>query len=271
MVELTPDQAATLRGWFVPDRPGPLVGLHVIQTGNGACWADRWPDPRAVLVETAGNYSFAGEPEALQPADLKPLIAGFVEAPAPFVPLLRAAFSNVKVWDRVILELQTQPHFALPRNWIVRRIDPVDVPHLLELSSETAWVAKTWGGAAGLAASGYAWGSFADDRLISVACTFFLGERYEEIGVATEPGFRGQGLSLACAGALCEDIQRRGRLPSWSTSPDNIASVRVAEKLGFSVQRRDCLYVVGVALPEPARRQPHLLQNEEAAGLPPHP
>lgn len=24
---------------------------------TGACWADRWPNPRALLVETAGNYS----------------------------------------------------------------------------------------------------------------------------------------------------------------------------------------------------------------------
>ncbi|MGH2524013.1 MAG: GNAT family N-acetyltransferase, partial [Anaerolineales bacterium] len=60
----------------------------------------------------------------------------------------------------------------------------------------------------------------------------------------------------ACAGELCNDILDRGRRPSWSTSPDNLASLRVAEKLGFQLQRRDCLYVVGITIPEPSPPPP---------------
>src|ERR687886_807494 len=68
MLLLTPPQTATLRDRFLPDWPGPLVGLHVIQTGHGACFADRWPAPRALLTDTAGNYAFTGDPAALAPA-----------------------------------------------------------------------------------------------------------------------------------------------------------------------------------------------------------
>jgi predicted GNAT family acetyltransferase len=121
------------------------------------------------------------------------------------------------------------------------------------LSPQSFWIAKTWGGPAGLAASGAAWGAFVDGRLVSVACTFFMGERYEEIGVVTEPEHRGQGLSVACTRALCLAIFARGRRPSWTTSPDNTASVRVAEKLGFRLDRHDWLYVAGIPVPEPAR------------------
>lgn len=71
--------------------------------------------------------------------------------------------------------------------------------------------------------------------------------------MVTEPEFRGLGLSVACAGALCEEIRARGRIPSWTTSPDNLASKRVAEKLGFTWQRNDYLYVVGIDVPEPAQ------------------
>jgi RimJ/RimL family protein N-acetyltransferase len=63
-------------------------------------------------------------------------------------------------------------------------------------------------------------------------------------------------LSVACAGALCLDIQNRGRIPSWGTSPDNRASLRVAEKLGFSFRRRDYLYVIGIPVP-PSAQRPH--------------
>jgi RimJ/RimL family protein N-acetyltransferase len=256
MIQLTSNQTATLKNWFLPDRPGPLVGLHVIHTGNGTCWVDCWPSPRAVLVETAGNYSLVGDPEALSPADLKPHIRGFVEAPESFVPLLRAAFASLEVWDRVILELPGRPRFSPARDQLIRRLGSADSAHLQELSPETAWIGKTWGGPTGLAASGSAWGAFAEGRLVSVACSFFVGERYEDLGVVTEPEYRGLGLSAACAGAVCQDIIDRGRQPSWTTSPDNLASLRVAEKLGFSLQRYDCLYVVGLNIPEsPPRRQ----------------
>ena len=33
MLMLTPSQAATLRPWFLPERPGPLVAAHVLETG----------------------------------------------------------------------------------------------------------------------------------------------------------------------------------------------------------------------------------------------
>lgn len=255
MLQLNPTQTATLRDWFVPDRPSWLVGLHVIQTGNGACFVDRWPDPRALLVETAGNYALAGDPDALRPDDLQGRVAGFLDALDRFVPLLQETFPGLQVWERVIYELEGNPSFSPPRDYLIRRLVSTDTHHLWGLSPASGWISKTWGGPPGLASSGYAWGVFAGGRLVSVACTFFLGEAYEDLGVVTEPGFRGLGLSVACAGALCQDVQNRGRRPSWSTSPDNTASLRVAEKLGFSLLRPDRIYVIGASIPEPPRRQ----------------
>lgn len=255
MIQLTLAQIATLKSWFRPDRPGPLIGLHVIHTGHGHGWADRWPAPRALLVETAHNYSLVGDPTVLTSADLKPLISGFVEAPKPFVPLLQETFPDTYEWARVMFELPAQPDFSWPDDFLIRRLHPADTVRLKGLSEETDWISKTWGGPAGLAASGQGWGAFAGTRLVSVACPFFVGEQYEDIGVVTEVGYRGLGLSQACAGAVCQDILDRGRQPSWSTSPDNRASLRVAEKLGFSIQRYDRLYVVGIDIPAPPHHQ----------------
>ena len=251
MILLTPEQTTSLKNWFLPEIPGPLmIGLHVIQTGNGACLADRWPDPRALLVETAGNYTLLGEGQALSPEDLRPHIAGFVDTSEDFVPLLKAAFPKGKKWSRVIFEQQAPPNPTSSRDYLLRRLGSSDTYHLWGLSPKSNWVSKTWGGPAALAASGLAWGAFVADQLASVSCTFFVGEKYEDIGVVTEPQFQGLGLSTACAGALCADIHTRGRQPSWTTSPDNIASIRVAEKLGFVLQRHDHLYVAGISIPE---------------------
>lgn len=254
MIKLASSQFKTLRHWFASERPGPLVGLHVLQTGNGASFADRWPNPRTLLVNTAENYSLTGDSDALTPHDLKLRITGFVEAPERFVSLLRAAFPELKVWDRVVFELKTKPFFSISPKQLIRRLEPADAFYLRGLPPEIHWIWNTWGGPERLAASGYAWGAFSGKRLVSIACSFFVGECFEDIGVVTESEFRGLGLAAACAGKLCEDIQNRGRRPSWSTSPDNLASVRVAEKLGFKRHRHDVLYAVGVSIPEPVRR-----------------
>jgi RimJ/RimL family protein N-acetyltransferase len=251
MIALDRRQTATLRGWFLPERPGPLAGMHVIQTGHGQCWVDRWPQPRAVLVQTGQNYALLGDPDALAPDDLRPHVVGFVDAKEHFLPLLRETFDDMVDWGRVVYSLQIEPRYTLPRGFVIRRLRPDDAHHLEGLSPTTNWVHKTWYNAA--AASGHFWGAFSGEGLISVACTFFLGERYEDVGVATEPEFRGLGLSAACAAKLCEDVRARGRIPSWTTSPENAASVRVAEKLGFTFVRNDHLYVIGIDVPEPTQ------------------
>jgi RimJ/RimL family protein N-acetyltransferase len=253
LVPLTREQLAGLCHWFLPERPGPLIAQHLIATGNGSCLADRWPGPRALVVETGGNYTLAGDPGALDPARLRGLVEGFVEAPAAFEPLLAATARELHEWPRVILTQQDpgRPPPAPRGPHEVRRLGPDDAGPLARLGEDSAWIADTWGGPEGLAAGGTAWGAFAGSRLVAVACPFFVATVYEDLGVATEPGFRRLGLSTACAGAVCQDVRRRGRVPSWTTSPDNTASLRVAAKLGFTLQRRDRLLVVDVPIPVP--------------------
>jgi GNAT superfamily N-acetyltransferase len=266
LLELDRHDTETLSERFLPERPGPLVGMHVIQTGHGRCLADRWPNPRAILVEAARNYALLGDPAALTPEGLRPHVEGFVEAQESFAPLLEAAFGQVTIWERVIFSLRAAPRYALPRGFVVRRLRPEDAPYLEGLGPETNWVYKTWYGATAAASSGYFWGAFAGEGLVCAAGPFFLGQRHEEIGVATEPGFRGLGPGAACSGRLCEEIRGRGRVPSWTTSPDNAASVRVAQKLGFTFARDDRLFVVGINAPEPPRRpaaQPKLRPGTE--------
>ncbi len=249
MLLLTPAQTAALQDWFLPERPGPLVGADVIATGHGRCWVDRWPTPRAVLVETAGNYTLLGNPDVLAPEDIGPHIRGFVDASASFAPLLHAAFPDLQLWPRVIFApLAAAVELPLPTP-AVRRLAAADTPALGGLEPASAWISKTWGGAQGLATSGYGWGAFVGGALAAVACTFFLGRSYEDVGVVTVTGFQRRGLSTACAAALCRDIRARGHQPTWATSPDNTASLRVAEKLGFQVDRHDVSYVIGIDIP----------------------
>jgi predicted GNAT family acetyltransferase len=67
--------------------------------------------------------------------------------------------------------------------------------------------------------------------------------------VVTDPGFRSRGLSTRCAAAVAADVRARGLVPTWTTSPDNTASLAVATRLGFVRHREDVLYAVRVPIP----------------------
>lgn len=248
MLTLPPDAVPDLRAWFTPERPGPLLFEHVARTGHGCCRVDRWPDPRVVLVELPGNYALRGDPTQLAAGDLAD-VAGFVEAPPEWVPALRAQDPATMPWDRVIAVL---PDAAVPPPPPpeIRQLTSADAAAFASLSADSAWISETWGeDGSALLAAGMARGVLVDGHVASVAVPFFVGTRYEDIGVVTEPAYRERGLSTACAGALVADIRARGHIPTWTTSPDNTASLAVAARLGFTHVRDDVLYAVRAAIP----------------------
>jgi RimJ/RimL family protein N-acetyltransferase len=247
MREVVPDRA-WLQPWLDAEQPGPdAIAGHVVATGHGRCWVDRPAQPRAFLLETGGNYLMGGDADAIDPAALTPLIRGFVAAPPTFAPLLDAAFDSVVRWDRVIYQAPPTPPAGHPDG--VRPLLPADAGALAAMHPDAAWISKTWGGPAGLAASGRAWGAFAGGRLVAVACTFFLGERHEDLGVVTDLDHQARGLATACASSAWAHVASTGHAVSWSTSVDNRASRRVAEKLGFRFVRTDVLHVIGIDVP----------------------
>jgi RimJ/RimL family protein N-acetyltransferase len=244
---LAPGSVPALRRWFIPERPGPLLFEHVARTGYGRCRVDRWPDPQVVSAELPGNYALRGDPAQLSARDLA-RIAGFVEAPADWLPTLRRCDPTTGVWPRVIAALPAGVAVPPPRA-DVRLLTPAHARALAGLSRESAWIHETWGGPGGLLAAEVAQGVVLDGVVAALAVPFFVGAEHEDIGVVTEPAYRRRGLSTACAAALVADIRARGRTPTWTTSPDNNGSLGVAARLGFEHVRDDVLYAVRTRIP----------------------
>ncbi|MFF7726808.1 GNAT family N-acetyltransferase [Streptomyces sp. NPDC008001] len=233
--------------WFPAGRPG--VGAlpeHAARTGLGNWWTDHPLRPRAAAVSCAGYAVLAGDPRATVSADLAHLAHCYVVAPDRFLPALGSAFVRIVPWERMIwVHDDPVPAFRPAPGVVLRPLRPADAPAVRALGPDLAWVAESWGGADGLTASGRAWGAFRDRRLLSLACTFFAGSRYEDIAVSTLPAERGRGLATACVRALCTDITARGRSPSWSCSRDNHPSRHLAAKTGFQLVHTYVHYVLG--------------------------
>ena len=89
------------------------------------------------------------------------------------------------------------------------------------------------GGLPALIEAGTIAGAVVEARIVSTALTAAITDRYADIGVATDECFRGRGFATAAASIVARRIQETGRTPVWSCGEDNMASLRVAEKLGF--------------------------------------
>jgi hypothetical protein len=122
---------------------------------------------------------------------------------------------------------------------IVRRLTTADLPLMEAATAPLEMGDWRFGSAAALIADGFAAGAIAGGKLVAVGFTAARGERLADVGIVTREDWRNRGLSTAAAALVCADIQAAGQTPVWGTSIDNIASQKVAAKLGFrEVSRR---------------------------------
>jgi hypothetical protein len=118
----------------------------------------------------------------------------------------------------------------------VRLLGVSDIP-LLQRAAPTIWAGgyRTY---EEVVTEGAAAAAIVDDRIVSLADNSASNPRYSDVGVITLEPYRLQGLSTAAAYLVAREVQARGRVPSWSTSSENLASQRVATKLGFRPHSR---------------------------------
>ncbi|MCB5908874.1 GNAT family N-acetyltransferase [Streptomyces pinistramenti] len=247
MIELSPSQLPSLSPWFAAGSPGvAALTEHVLTSGVGHWWADRAIEPRVMAVACAGHVLLHGDPGALAPDALAAFAAHYVRTPARFLPVLGDAFDLIVPWERMLYVHQVPvPAPRMPHGVTVRRLTADDAPALAGLPPDTSWIHASWGGPAGLAASGHGWAAVHKDRILAVACTYFRGSRYEDIACVTVREHRRQRLALACVTALCADVAARGRTPSWTCSRDNRPSRLLAWTAGFRLEREYLHYFTG--------------------------
>ena len=131
-------------------------------------------------------------------------------------------------------------------NAAVRPLTLEDVPRLAKAPAEVQGNGYTTHAA--MVTDGIAAGAVVDGAIVAIAHTYAETNLHADIGVSTLEAWREKGFATAAASLVAQEIQAKGKVPVWSCGEDNFASLRVAEKLGFTeVGRRT--YVIPT-LPE---------------------
>ena len=84
-------------------------------------------------------------------------------------------------------------------------------------------------------ANGFGWAAATESQLICWCTAEYLSAARCGIGIATVQALERRGIATAVASQFVREALRRGLTPYWECRADNIGSVRVAEKLGFTL------------------------------------
>ena len=124
-----------------------------------------------------------------------------------------------------------EPVYCYP-NETVRLLTLADVERLAEAPAEIQ--GNGYKTHAAMVTDGIAAGAVVDSDIVAIAHTYAETDLHADIGVSTLEAWRKKGFSTAAASLVAQEIQARGKVPAWSCGEDNFASLRVAEKLGFT-------------------------------------
>ena len=231
----------------IGETPETLMTIEQLRRGLCRATVSGSPDrPEAAIVQPdafpTDATAIGNDPDALWS-----LLSGMdgwqcVDTAHDIAPALAA---RITAATRRACTLHEEIFFLLDRPveaWThtnVRRLTAGDLPLMAAATAGLGMGDWRFGSAAALITEGFAAGAVIGGQLVAVAFTAARGARLADVGIVTREEWRHQGLSTAAAALVCADIQAAGQIPVWGTSVDNIASRRVAAKLGFrEVSRR---------------------------------
>jgi hypothetical protein len=104
----------------------------------------------------------------------------------------------------------------------------------LALTGPGGSIGAAYGSPEVLLAEGWVAGAVVEGALVARAHTSCQSATYADVAIATREHWQGQGLATAAASLVCQQVHQTGLTPIWSTTVDNHASRKVAQKLGFA-------------------------------------
>ncbi len=222
------------------DTPETVISVHVLR--RGLCRAYVAGDPASfdgAIVEA--NFllgeptGFGSDPEVLW--DLLKGVKGWdcVDVAPECATALGETIDRemgvpVRYYGDIYYTL-SKPVLNFP-NEAVRQLTLEDIRLLESAPAEVRGCG--FGSSYGLLSDGIVACAIVSGEIVAIAHTSARTKCYADIGVVTLKEWRGRGFATAAASIVAKRVQEAGQTPVWSTGEDNIASLRIAQKLGFT-------------------------------------
>lgn len=244
---------------FCSSREEEVILYSVIEGKMGRLWIDDKQKPGCTLIINAdfcyllGNY-IQSEAEALADIISELCHGKIIDAGKQWEPVLkklekrypdsfkyfsRYALDGKKEWfDRYKL---MEYAAAVEPDFQVMKIDR----NIYQITAKQAWTldfCSNFNSLQDYLEHGIGYVILQEDEIISGASSYSYCEGRIEITIETREEYRKKGLALACAARLILECLERDIYPRWDAA--NIASVALAEKLGYRFSREYGVYSI---------------------------
>ena len=108
---------------------------------------------------------------------------------------------------------------------------------LFEKTKGSVVPARFWRNEAEFVDLGVGFSVVANGEPISTAFSAFIHDQMLELGIETLPGFQATGLASVACSALIDYCLENNLEPVWACRLDNVGSFKLAQKLGFEMER----------------------------------
>ncbi|MCK1992103.1 GNAT family N-acetyltransferase [Peribacillus muralis] len=121
----------------------------------------------------------------------------------------------------------------LQESYTLSRLDEATIRNSSEFNIN--YYERFWGSAVDFLDKGFGYSVVHDETVVASECTsIFRGKVYAEIDIYTKADYRGMGLAQKAAQAFIEQCLKHKMLPRWDCNVENLASMKLAGRLGFS-------------------------------------
>jgi RimJ/RimL family protein N-acetyltransferase len=154
--------------------------------------------------------------------------------------------SSEKAWRRFYRfdHLKVDWKAELNQSNVMRPLDEslLRTDHLENVEHVLGWIHSFWHSIEDFLETGFGFCITRGEAVASWCLTVYARGRDFELGLATLPEYRNRGYATCTAAASVEHSVRSGFTPHWHCDEENVASMRVAERVGFSDPVRYTVY-----------------------------
>jgi len=85
------------------------------------------------------------------------------------------------------------------------------------------------------------------ENFATICISVFASENEREVGIKTFPDFQRKGLAYVTACAYIEECLKEGFIPVWSCFSENEVSLKLAEKLGYTIEASHPIFFANIS------------------------
>lgn len=222
------------------DNPQTLISIHHLQ--RGSCKAYLAGDPNNIAGLIIQHNDAADEPTGF--GDDAQTLATLLQSVSGWGCICVSSAVAAELGQILGQQYQRQIHFlddlyyqllqpaAQIEHPSVRLLGPEDLSLFEQAPSNLH--PSGFGSIENSLRDGIVAGAVIDGQIAAIAFSSAHSAQHADIAVNTNEAWRNQGLASAAASLVAQTIQAKGQTPVWSAGAHNIASLRIAEKLGFT-------------------------------------